>query len=96
MERELKPGKWTVSFTYQGGTDALTIDSVELLSDDAVVAADVHEGIAGSSHVKNQYALAVPELEAESKRVLRVKAHIVPWEGGGQDSMGIIFMYEPN
>ena len=89
----LAPGKWTVTFSYQKGADALMIDAVELLSDGTVVARDVHVGTAGAQHIGHQYALDVPELQAGAKRVLRTKAHVKPWSGGGNgDSAGAVFM----
>lgn len=87
----LEAGKWTAAFHYEGGADALTIDQVELLADGKVVASDDHEGTAGSEHKGHQYRLEVPELKQGAKVMLRAKARVTPWSGGGEgDSKGRI------
>jgi lysophospholipase L1-like esterase len=87
---------WTVTYQYQKGADALRIDAAELLADGNVVARDVHEGTAGSEHHNHQYTLAVPEMKAGAKWVLRTKAHVTPWSGGGTgDSAGTVSMSQP-
>ncbi len=91
LDRTPEPGKWTVSYNYQSGADALRIDAVELLADGNVVARDVHAGTAGSEHHNHQYTLSVPEIKAGAKWVLRTKAHVTPWSGGGTgDSTGTV------
>jgi hexosaminidase len=89
----LAPGQWTVTFNYQKGADALTIEAVELLAADKVVATDAHEDTAGAQHIHNQYTLAVPKLQPGDALILRIKAHVTPWSGGGNgDSTGVILM----
>ncbi len=93
VQKILTPGTWTVSYQFRQGTDALTIDAVELLDSGRVIATDVHEGTAGSAHTNHRYTLVVPELKAGSILVLRTKAHVLPWSGGGNgDSAGVILL----
>lgn len=93
MQKILTPGTWTVSYQFQQGTDALTIDAVELLDSGRVIATDVHEGTAGSAHTNHRYTLVVPELKAGSNLVLRTKARVLPWsDGGNGDSAGVILL----
>lgn len=87
----IAPGAWTVTYQYRQGADALRIDAAELLADGTVVARDAHEGTAGAEHHDHQYTLAVPVVKAGASWVLRTRAHITPWSGGGTgDSAGTI------
>ncbi len=91
VSETLAPGKWVVSFNYKKGADALMIEAVELLADQAVVARDVHAGTAGAQHIDHQYTLDVPKVNIGAKWVLRTKAHVEPWRGGGNgDSAGVV------
>lgn len=93
VSQSLRPGQWTVTFNYQKGADALTIDSVELLANGVVIAADAHAGTAGSQRIRNKYSLVIPEAAVSSRHVLRAKVHVTPWSGGGNgDSTGTITM----
>jgi hexosaminidase len=89
----LSPGQWVVTFNYKKGADALRIESVELLADNLVVARDIHAGTAGSQHINHQYTLVVPKVNIGTKWVLRTKANVEQWSGGGNgDSAGVVSM----
>jgi hexosaminidase len=89
----LDPGKWAVTYNYQKGADALRIEAVELLADNVVVSRDIHAGTAGAQHINHQYTLDVPKVNVGTKWVLRTKANVEPWRGGGNgDSSGVVSM----
>lgn len=52
-----KPGTYTVTFNFSGGSDALLIKAVEARDGDKVLVKDEHEGFAGRKADKNSYTL---------------------------------------
>jgi hexosaminidase len=79
-------GRYQVNLHYTGGKHALSILSTSLLENGKAISTDAHEGITGSSHKKNLYALDFPTIKKGSKYTLKVKA----FGSAGTDSNGKI------
>ena len=79
-------GRYQVNLHYTGGKHALSILSASLVENGKTVSTDAHEGITGSSHKKNLYALDFPTIKKGSKYTLKVRA----FGSAGTDSNGKI------
>ena len=83
-----KPGTYTVTFQYTGGTHRLDIQQVEILEDGKTIVGDKHDGTTGASNSGNTYRLKVPAVKKGAKYSLRA----VIRSDGGNDSNGDIYL----
>lgn len=79
-------GIYQINLHYTGGKYALSILEVSLLENGKVISTDAHEGITGSQHRKNLYAIEFPKMKKGAKYTLKVKA----FGSEGADSNGTI------
>ncbi|MEI6178529.1 MAG: alpha-N-acetylglucosaminidase, partial [Verrucomicrobiota bacterium] len=70
------PGTYLITFRYQTGESALTIQKVSLMQDHNVLATDIHDGSTGTRHKNNIYRLDVKNLHPDKpvSLVMDVKA----------------------
>ncbi|SEH72354.1 alpha-n-acetylglucosaminidase (naglu) tim-barrel domain [Akkermansia glycaniphila] len=78
-----------VRFVYTSGDHALDIKDVEIVGDGAVIAADRHEGCAGSPSLKSMYTFDIPA-EANANNGCEIRARVRG--NGGSRSNGKVEM----
>jgi alpha-N-acetylglucosaminidase len=80
-------GSYTVTFAYHSGSNALKIESVELIQQNRPpIAADKHDGWTGMKNHGNMYHLKVDAMDPASPIILQAKVATA----GGVDSAGVI------
>lgn len=83
-----RDGTALVSFVYRSGSQALTIERVDLLENGNPIATDIHDGWAGASHRDTIYSLSVVGHNPEA--VYTVRAYIAA--GVPHDSNGTVHL----
>jgi hexosaminidase len=86
-----KPGMYTVLLNYEGGADALAIESVEIMKDGLSLAQDVHAGWTGGATRDRVYRLSLPAYEPAAHYAVRVHLR----SDGGTDSHGAVWFLVP-
>jgi hexosaminidase len=81
-----QPGKYSLAFSFTGGTCRLDIQAAELAEDGRVVARDEHVGVTGSLNTANTYSFDVPSLKPGTQYVVRAWIR----SDGGHDSNGVV------
>jgi len=82
-------GKYTITFSFTKGKNALVINGIEVLKNDIeFTAKDIHVGKATRRGVKNKYTITVDNYETGAS----YKVKTTMFGGGGSDSKGFVFI----
>lgn len=85
------PGQYTIHFNYEGGADAISIASAELLRDGQSTTKDIHPGWTGGVSHGRMYRLSLVDWSRAAHYTLRVQLR----SEGGIDSRGALWLAGP-